>query len=151
MTSKEKGPPRAAEKSKTNNGKRWILPLVIGITLALSWVNSMLPRDMSKENSDAVKKILELLFGTQSALARFLQEYIRKIAHFLEYGLLGAEATLAIVLYTKTRPQDMLNLLSLGMFAAVADESILQIIIAPANPGLDLRGRVVMKRIIPKV
>ncbi len=116
---------RPAAVSPPNPKKRkWIIILILGITILFIWGNSLLSKDTSKENSDAVKILLEKIFGYQSALAQFLQTYVRKIAHFLEYGLLGVEAVIATILYRRLQLQGLINCFCLGLFVAVSDESI---------------------------
>ncbi len=66
---------------------RWIL---IGLTTTLIWGQSLLSRDLSTLQSESVQGLLGNLFG-EWIYDTFLYQNIRKVAHFTEYALLGAQ------------------------------------------------------------
>lgn len=78
-----------------------ILIILIIATIAFIFGNSVMPPDVSSEQSDGVAGIIEKLIPSDTPLGIFIQKYIRKIAHFAEYGLLGFEIALYVILYEK--------------------------------------------------
>ena len=73
--------------------QKWTLAVLfvcIGATLVFIWGHSLMPATGSKTESDTVKRLLSLVFG-EGAVAAFLLDNIRKVAHFAEFALLGAE------------------------------------------------------------
>lgn len=63
---------------------------VIGLTTAVIWAFSLFGRDLSRMQSESVQGFLGSLFG-EWIYTTFLYQNIRKVAHFAEYCLLGAE------------------------------------------------------------
>ncbi len=100
-----------------------ILCVLLVLTLAFIWGNSLLPASESEKLSDTVKEVLEQVLPED-----FFQgdgsddgNLIRKLAHFTEFTLLGMELTLLlweILQYSVTT-----SLLA-GLLAAVTDETI---------------------------
>ena len=78
---------------KRRRAGRIVLPAVILVTTLAIWVQSLLPAVQSQVQSDAVKGLLSQFLG-QGPLALFLLTHIRKVAHFTEFALLGAEWSL---------------------------------------------------------
>lgn len=96
---------------------------MISLTLAFIWGNSLLPASESEKFSDSVKEVLE-----QVLPENFFKDdqgndgnLIRKLAHFTEFTLLGAELTVLIweILYCS-----LTTSLLCGLLAAVSDETI---------------------------
>lgn len=103
---------------------------VIALTVLLIWGQSLLGQELSNMQSGSVQGFLGRLFG-EEIYHTFLYQNIRKIAHFAEYALLGAEvATYRLSLRCTPRPRRQL-LLALGPAVAVIDE-LLQFISARA-------------------
>lgn len=100
----------------------------IEITVVLIWGQSLLSADQSSAESDAVKVLLERLLG-EGAVAAFVLTYVRKIAHFTEYFILGAEWAA----YHRLRP--CLWVWGYGLPFAVVDE-LLQLTAAGRSPGI---------------
>jgi len=104
--------------------KRIIISLLI-VTLCFIWINSMMPSQLSNEFSNSIVK---LLGGTvthskeeaKQATTMLNSENVRKLAHFLEYAILGC-VTMTLKLKHHRRLSDIL-LLGLGI--AVIDETI---------------------------
>ena len=67
-----------------------LIAMMIGTVLFI-FINSMLPPEKSTEQSDTIKDIIVEILPDNSKAENFVEEYIRKIAHFTEYGLLGIE------------------------------------------------------------
>ena len=74
-----------------NTRVRWVLGILIALTLAFIWSNSMQSRAVSGGMSGSLKTWLEQLLHTE--ISEFL---LRKAAHFSEYGLLGVEFSLLL-------------------------------------------------------
>ena len=104
-----------------NTRVRWVLGILIALTLAFIWSNSM----QSRAVSGGLKTWLEQLLHTE--LSEFL---LRKAAHFSEYGLLGVEFSLLLGLqYDKNgknlqHGRNLLDFPLIGMLCAVTDETI---------------------------
>ncbi len=94
------------------------------MTLAFIWGQSCLSRELSGNESDAVRDLVEELIGTESAFARFVGTYIRKIAHFTEFAVLGIEMTLFIYLTTKKGICELIECVVFGPVVAIIDETI---------------------------
>ena len=119
--------------SEQNTGKRqhkssdiWSLVLLVLITatLVFIWTNSMEAPAESSEKSQWVMKLmtpfLEIFVGNGN-VTEFL---VRKLAHFCEFGLLGCELSLMLILRSRRTLQWYVNA---GMFAfvvAALDETI---------------------------
>ncbi|MDR1892703.1 MAG: VanZ family protein [Oscillospiraceae bacterium] len=97
---------------------------IVAATVLFIFSNSCLPRDQSLEVSDGAKEILERVFGADSVFSLFLQEYIRKIGHVLEYGLLGVEVALVSGIHREFGLWRFYHCMAFGLMAAVLDESI---------------------------
>ena len=67
-----------------NTRVRWVLGILIALTLAFIWGNSMQSRAVSGGMSGSLKTWLEQLLHTE--ISEFL---LRKAAHFLEFAVLG--------------------------------------------------------------
>ena len=70
---------------------RYSLLLLIAATLIFIFTNSLLPPEVSSEESDAVSEILEVILPEDTEIQEFVIGNIRKIAHFTEFAVLGAE------------------------------------------------------------
>lgn len=103
---------------------RYILIGSFFATLAFIFINSMLPPNVSSEESGAVADFIATVFPPTTSFGAFLAEYTRKIAHFVEYGLLGTEIALYVNLYLgKLRKWAPVSLL-VGFITAFIDETI---------------------------
>ena len=83
--------------------------ILIALTLAFIFVQSMLsPKTSSNESNavgDAVVDVYEDVVGTDTpekvekvnSFRLFIDKYVRKLAHFLEYGLLGIETAFLLL------------------------------------------------------
>ncbi len=109
----------------------WILSCLVFIF----W-NSLLPRDASASLSNGLLSKITAVIGTESALARFIIAYFRKIAHFLEFGFLAVPVAGLGTLLFDFRKSTGYGLL-FGLLTAVTDES-LQILSARGSSTLDV-------------
>ncbi len=71
--------------------------VLIALTLVFIWRNSAMSVTASSNLSNKVAAIVKDILPSGAA-EDFVVKYIRKIAHFTEYGLLGIEVTVYLVL-----------------------------------------------------
>lgn len=106
---------------KKKDHKRLIIILII-ITLAFIWGNSMIPGKLSSEMSEwfreTLRKLLPFLEGGD---AQSEGHILRKTMHFLEYTILGIEMT---CLKNNSRRLDNGKVFLFGILAAMTDETI---------------------------
>ncbi len=99
-----------------------ILCILLMLTLAFIWGNSLLPASTSEKFSDAVKEALEQVLpedffkGSDDG-----GTLVRKLAHFTEFAVLGVE--LALLLWNILQ-YSLISPLFCGLLAAVTDETI---------------------------
>ena len=107
--------------------KRWniVLVLLLALTLAFIWGNSLLPRTESQEIS---RGLLAELCAALETVGLHLDpqndHWLRKLAHFGEFGLLGAELCTLLFLNRRARPQGFVNCAFAGLAVAVTDEAL---------------------------
>lgn len=112
---------------KASVRKRWniVLVLMLALTLAFIWGNSMLPRTESQEIS---RGLLAELCAALEHVGLHLDpqndHWLRKLAHFGEFGLLGAELCTLLFLNRRARPQGFVNCAFAGLAVAVTDEAL---------------------------
>ncbi len=102
----------------------YILIVAIALTIIFIFSNSLKTKDQSLEDSNAVGGFISSIFPPESDIGKFILEYIRKIAHFTEYGLLGIEAAILVIFYFKKRICAALVSLNLSLIVAFIDESL---------------------------
>lgn len=107
--------------------KRWniVLVLLLVLTLAFIWGNSLLPRTESQEIS---RGLLAELCAALEHVGLHLDpqndHWLRKLAHFGEFGLLGAELCALLFLNRRARLQGFVNCAFTGLAVAVTDEAL---------------------------
>ena len=112
---------------KASVRKRWniILGLLVLLTLAFIWGNSLLPRTESQEIS---RGLLAELCAALEHVGMHLDpqndHWLRKLAHFGEFGMLGAELGLLLCLNRRQSVQGFVNCAFAGLAAAVTDEAL---------------------------
>lgn len=105
---------------------KWLkiaLILLMACTVAFIFVNSALPPEQSSEQSDAVGNFIGQIIPPDTDLGAFVQQYLRKIAHFTEYGLLGIEIALYILAFERKRAV-VLHSIAVPFAVGLIDESI---------------------------
>ncbi len=80
-----------------------LLLLAIVLTVAFIFSNSLRTPEESMEQSSAVGGFVAEIFPPDTPLGGFIAEHLRKIAHFLEYALLGVECALLVIFYLQKR------------------------------------------------
>jgi VanZ family protein len=100
-----------------------LLPILIIATLLFIYTRSMKTREQSSAESDAVGDIIEEIIPPETPVGGYVQNNIRKIAHFVEFAILGAEVAVYLVVYYRKK---MLIAASFpaGLIAALFDETI---------------------------
>ena len=78
---------------------RFILIALIITTLLFTFYQSFKNKQESQETSDKVGQIIEPILPSDTPVGGYVQENIRKIAHFVEFFALGAEVALYVVLF----------------------------------------------------
>ena len=108
---------------RIKNFAKIFLLVAILATLVFIFVQSMLPPETSDAESNAVGEIIEEIISSDTPAGSYIQTNLRKIAHFVEFALLGAELALYLVLFTKRK---LLFLISypVALITALFDESI---------------------------
>lgn len=107
--------------------KRWniVLVLLLALTLAFIWGNSLLPRTESQEIS---RGLLAELCAALETLGLHLDpqndHWLRKLAHFGEFAVLGAELCALLLLNRRVRLQGFVNCAFAGLAVAVTDEAL---------------------------
>ena len=92
--------------------KRKVLTVLIVLTLVFIWGNSLFDSNRSADESGFVVRFLEFFFGQGNVSEHF----VRKLAHFMEYALLGAE----LLAYFGSYPMAAAH----GLFTAFVDETL---------------------------
>ena len=112
---------------KASARKCWniILGLLVFLTLAFIWGNSLLPRTESQEIS---RGLLSELCAALEHVGLHIDpqndHWLRKLAHFGEFGLLGAELGLLLCLNRRQSVQGFVNCAFAGLAVAVTDEAL---------------------------
>lgn len=107
--------------------KRWniLLILLILLTLTFIWGNSLLGRDASQDLSRGLlAEICDALETVGVHLDPQNDHWLRKLAHFSEFGLLGLELCLLMCLNRRQSVQGFINCAFAGLCTAVADEAL---------------------------
>ncbi len=101
----------------------FLILLMLG-TVVFIFVNSSLPPEASDKESAAVGGFITSFIPKDSSLYDFVTTYMRKIAHFTEYGMLGIELSVYVMLYGKRRVRDGLLTLTVPFFIGFIDETV---------------------------
>lgn len=104
---------------------RLVLPLLlIAVTLIFIWSNSLKDATASGEQSDAAASLFCRIFDVERQPFRFLYENLRKVAHFTEFALLGAEVALLFLWNRKREVRFCLLGIAFCAVCAAIDECI---------------------------
>ena len=99
------------------------LSSLIVLTLLFVFIQSMLPPEKSSAESEVVGDIIEEIIPPDTNAGQYIQINLRKIAHFVEFAILGVELSIYVLFFTKRRIFVALSYFS-ALFAAFIDESI---------------------------
>ena len=101
-----------------------ITSVLLAFTLGFIWINSCFPQKVSGEESGSIYAlclpVLDFIFG-KGVITHAL---FRKLAHFSEFFLLGAEVNYLYFLVFGLKKEKLFERISIGLFVAVIDESI---------------------------
>lgn len=101
-----------------------LLLIIILATVAFIWSNSMPSIPESKAESlevvEVVKPVLEPIVGPGNVT----DHLVRKLAHFVEFGVLGCELMQLVIVRKRRGVQPLINCLFAGLAVAVIDETI---------------------------
>ena len=103
---------------------RYILIILIIATLVFIFSNSLKSQEESSEDSAMVGGFLESVFPPDTELGEFVQDNVRKIAHFTEFALLGGLVALYVVFYVKRRRLFLPLSFGFGFLMGFIDESL---------------------------
>ncbi len=106
--------------------KTWIVIVIVIIvaTIVFIWGNSLKSRSESQGLSLGVLQLLRPLLNAIFSPGNVTDHLVRKMAHFAEFGALGAEFVLLTILLRKLKWQSILNCLFAGLLVALTDETI---------------------------
>ena len=119
----KQGKDKQKERLKKERLKK-VFTAVILLTIAFIWGHSMMPGDLSGEESGFVYRILSPVMKLFLPDAWVTEHLVRKMAHFSEHGALGVELTLYAALYRDLQIRRIANILYSGLTAAFIDETI---------------------------
>lgn len=100
-----------------------LLILLILATVVFIFVQSMLPPEKSAEQSGAVGEIIEEIIPPETEAGDYVQKNLRKIAHFVEFFILGAEVSLYVIFFMPKTKFALMTFPS-ALILAFFDESI---------------------------
>ncbi|MBR2365993.1 MAG: VanZ family protein [Oscillospiraceae bacterium] len=103
---------------------RCVLIVLIAATLMFIWGNSLQPREDSLKDSEAVTNWIRPILGALIGEDNVTVHFVRKLAHFTEFAVLGAELSCLALLLTKRRLRGLLSCLAAGLLAGAIDESL---------------------------
>ena len=89
------------ENMSRRNLIRLLFVLLIIATVSFIFIQSMIPPEDSEEQSGAVSEIIGEIIPPETPVGGYVQTNIRKIAHFVEFAVLGAEVATFVVLFIK--------------------------------------------------
>ena len=110
--------------TERNRVVKIVLCVLIAATLAFIFVNSCLPREVSSAESEAVGGFISLIFPEGTLMNDLLAGNVRKIAHFSEFGALGAELVLYILLFSNDVKRALILHLTAPFVIGLVDETI---------------------------
>jgi len=99
------------------------LLFLIALTLLFIFIQSALPPETSSAESDAVGDIVEEIIPSDTPTGSYIQVNLRKIAHFVEFALLGVLVALYVSFFMKKAAFIALSYPA-ALIAAFIDESI---------------------------
>lgn len=112
------------EKLKRTPIFAWVLICAMITTVLSFFIQSALPPEASSAESDAVSDAIEPIIPSDTEIGEVVHSNIRKIGHFVEFGLLGIETALFFFFYTKKRTKELLCCLFSALFIALIDETV---------------------------
>ncbi len=106
---------------------RIILIILIAVTVTFIWSNSLADSDKSSEISgNIVEQVKPIVDPNNKIDNELFTTVVRKLAHFTEFSILGAEMMLLVCTFAKSSLSFSFSLISIGIAFpfAIADELI---------------------------
>ena len=100
-----------------------VLIILILSTVAFIFARSLKSPERSSEESDMVGDIVGEVIPPETKPGEFLQLNLRKIAHFVEFAVLGIELALYVLFFVRKKAAVALSY-SFGMLVSLIDETI---------------------------
>ncbi len=110
-------------KKKTRMKKR-ILTILIIATITFAWIHSLMPGEVSSDESGFVFELLAPVLKLILPDSLVTEHLIRKLAHFSEYAVLGVELALYVSLVYNISLRNYVRIIYFGATAAFIDETI---------------------------
>ena len=126
-------------KDKKNLTARVILTVLTIAAIGMIFYNSSLSAVESTEQSSPLTDWINSILATFPIPFRVTENFIRKMAHFSEYTVLGLLLSTTVYQYRKDRKKTLLTALSIGALVAVCDE-LIQIFPADISCGAVVSG-----------
>jgi VanZ family protein len=101
-----------------------VVVVLLLVTLVFIWGNSLRSEKASGAESGCVLQMIQPFLESFLGKGIITDHLVRKLAHFTEFGALGAELALLVVLRGRPRAQALINGLAGGLAAAVTDEAL---------------------------
>lgn len=102
----------------------WVLIGAMLLTLLFIFTNSLRTPEQSMEQSSAVEDFMATVFPPETPFGAFVKEYVRKIGHFVEYGILGVETAVFVSLYLQNKRKMALMSVPAAVCTAFFDETL---------------------------
>ena len=102
---------------------KFALLILIMLTIAFIFVQSLMPPEKSAAESSAVGEFIEQIIPPETKPGEFIQTNIRKIAHFVEFAALGAELSIYLIFFARQRMKIALSFPS-ALIVGFFDESL---------------------------
>ena len=101
---------------------------LLGLCVAFIWSNSLQSPEASASRSEAIAAfitpILSNIFGPQSSIVSFVYFRIRKIAHALEFAMLGMTSIAMLGILGRIKASTTVYAAFMVLLVAVTDETI---------------------------
>ena len=100
-----------------------LLLALLAVNLAFIFIQSALPPEKSAQTSDTVGEIVGEVIPPETKPGAFIQEHLRKLAHFIEFWTLVLLSSIYVVVIGESVRRTLLSL-ALAPTVALIDESI---------------------------
>lgn len=93
--------------------------------IAFAFIHSLMPADISGEESESVMNFFQIIFNSLGFSAELTDHIVRKVAHFTEYTAIGSMLMCCAYSFNRFKPYKYyIYMLFAGLAAAVCDETI---------------------------
>ena len=109
---------------KGRNILKIVLTCIIALTVTSFFVHSLMPRSVSSAESEGVASMLSAIISADTPIGGFIINNVRKIAHFCEYGVLGIELAIYLLLFVENKKKGAAIAFVFAHLIAFIDESL---------------------------